>query len=243
MKQVPRNNKTDRKAVSFMENGNHHMIEFCKCEGVVFDLDGTLIDSMWVWEQVDIDFLGNRGFKVPPDYLDAITPMGFEECADYTIKRFHLKETREEVVNEWYSMAIDAYSHRVGLKSGVSEFLAYLSENQVKMSIATASDMQLVRPVLANNHIDKYFDNITTLQEVNRGKSFPDVYHLAVDRMNTDRDKCVVFEDIKEGIMGAKAGGYRAIAVYNENGRDTVETLSEVSDMLIYDFRECIPKK
>lgn len=219
------------------------MINFRECEGVIFDLDGTLIDSMWVWESIDIHFLGKRGFEVPDDYLEHITPMGFEACADYTIERFGLKETREQVVNEWYSMAVDAYANDVGLKSGVKNFLAYLRNHDIKMSIATASDMQLVIPVLKNNGITEYFDNVTTLREVSRGKGFPDIYDLAADKMQVSRQKrenCVVFEDIKEGIIGAKLGGYKAVGVFDEKSKDGIERLKELSDMFIYDFNECI---
>ncbi len=216
------------------------MINFKECEGVIFDLDGTLVDSMWVWEQIDQDFLGKRGFAVPEDYLEKITPMGFEACADYTIERFGLKETRLQVMEEWYLMAVDSYTNKVPLKKGVREFLEYLKSYQVKMSIATASDMSLVLPVLRNNEIQHYFDNITTLKEVKRGKGFPDIYHLAAEKMQVHNNSCVVFEDIREGIIGAKMGGYTAVGVYEERSKDSVEKMIEISDWFIYDFNECI---
>ena len=81
-------------------------------KGAIFDLDGTLLDSMWVWNQVDIDFLGNRGFDVPPDYPKAIAAMGFHETAEYTIKRFDLKEKVKDVIAEWDRMAAQMYHER-----------------------------------------------------------------------------------------------------------------------------------
>lgn len=216
------------------------MIDFKKCEGIIFDLDGTLIDSMGVWEQIDIDFLGKRGFEVPDDYLDRIAPLGFEACADYTIERFGLRETRQQIMKEWFDMAEYAYSHEVTLKKGVFRFLEYLKNHHIKMSIATASNMTLVKPVLKRHHIWDYFDNITTLKEVKRGKGFPDVYDLAADKMHVNRKHCVVFEDIREGLIGAKAGGYKAVGVYDERAKEQVEDLKGLSDMFIYDFNECI---
>ncbi len=216
------------------------MIDFRECEGIIFDLDGTLIDSMGVWEQIDIDFLGKRGFDVPKDYLDKITPLGFEACADYTIERFGLKETRQQIIKEWFDMAVHAYTCEVQLKKGVRRFLDYLKNHNIKMSIATASDMELVKPVLKNNNISDYFDNITTLKEVKRGKGYPDVYDLSAEKMKVDKRCCVVFEDIREGLIGAKAGGYRAVGVYDERAKDSVEVLRKLSDMFIYDFNECI---
>lgn len=216
------------------------MMDFRECEGVIFDLDGTLIDSMWVWDRIDENFLGRRGIAVPEDYLEKITPMGYEACADYTIERFGLKETRQQVMEEWYGMAVDAYSHDVSLKAGVREFLEYLRHHGVKMAIATASSLRLVLPVLKNNEIMDYFDNITTLQEVKRGKGFPDVYDLAAERMKTTSRTSVVFEDIREGIIGAKMGGYTAVGVYEEKSKASMEKIMELSDWFIYDFKECI---
>lgn len=216
------------------------MIDFEQLDGVIFDLDGTLVDSMWVWEQIDIDFLGKRGFEVPEDYLDAITPMGYEACADYTINRFGLKETREEIIREWFSMAIDAYANDVVLKPGALDFIRYLHSRDIKMSVATASDMELVIPVLTHNEIIHYFDNITTVKEAKRGKGYPDVYDLSADKMKSERKKCVVFEDIIEGLKGAKLGGYKTVGVYDKRSKKTVEELSKLCDMFIYDFKECM---
>ncbi len=216
------------------------MIDFERLDGVIFDLDGTLVDSMWVWEQIDIEFLGKRGFEVPEDYLETITPMGYEVCADYTIKRFGLKETREEIIQEWFSMAIDAYANDVVLKPGALDFIRYLHGRGIKMSVATASDMELVIPVLTHNEVLHYFDNITTVREAKRGKGFPDVYHLSADKMNTRRTKCAVFEDIIEGLRGAKMGGYLTVGVYDERSKKSVEELSQSCDMFIYDFKECM---
>jgi HAD superfamily hydrolase (TIGR01509 family) len=193
-----------------------------------------------VWRQIDIEFLGKRGFDVPEDYMKIIAPMGFEATADYTIKRFGLKETREAVVKEWYDMAIDAYSNRVFLKDGVKEYLSYLKENGKLMSVATASDMRLVEPVLKNNGIEGYFNNITTLKEVNRGKGFPDIYDKSAEKMNIESDKCIVFEDIIQGIKGAKDGGYRTVGVYDEHFDNDKEKIKKICDMYIQDFKEMI---
>ena len=216
------------------------MIDFQKLDGVIFDLDGTLVDSMWVWEQIDIDFLGRRGFEVPDDYLEAITPMGYEACADYTINRFGLKETRENIIKEWFLMAIDAYANDVSLKPGALDFIRYLHNKGIKMSVATASDMELVIPVLKHNEILQYFDNITTVREAKRGKGFPDIYNISADKMGAERKICAVFEDIAEGLLGAKMGGYKTVGVYDKRTRKTVEELSELCDMFIYDFKECM---
>ena len=82
-------------------------------KGAIFDLDGTLLDSMWVWDDIDVAFLKKRGLEVPPDYQEAITPLGFLEAARYTIRRFGFPETPEELIQEWHQMAVDAYTYEV----------------------------------------------------------------------------------------------------------------------------------
>ena len=81
-------------------------------KGAIFDMDGTLLDSMWVWRQIDVDFLGRRGFEVPSDYLEMITPMGYCRAAEYTIERFGLNEKPEDLIQEWHGMAAEAYAKR-----------------------------------------------------------------------------------------------------------------------------------
>ena len=97
-------------------------------KGAIFDLDGTLLDSMWVWNRVDIDFLGKRGFDVPPDYPKAIAAMGFHETAEYTIKRFDLKEKVKDVIAEWDRMAAQMYHERVQIKPYVREVLEWMKQ-------------------------------------------------------------------------------------------------------------------
>lgn len=87
--------------------------------GAIFDLDGTLLDSMGVWRKIDEDFLGKRGFIVPDDYLVAITSKNFDAAAEYTKERFNLPESEEEIIKEWFDMAIEAYTNEVKLKAGV----------------------------------------------------------------------------------------------------------------------------
>ena len=102
-----------------------------KKKGAIFDMDGTLLDSMWVWRQIDVDFLGRRGFEVPSDYLEMITPMGYYRAAEYTIERFGLNEKPEDLIQEWHGMAAEAYAKKVELKSHAKEYLLKLKKDLV----------------------------------------------------------------------------------------------------------------
>lgn len=207
-------------------------------KGAIFDLDGTILDSMWVWEQVDVNFLGNRGISVPGDYAKEISAMNIITAAEYTIARFHLPETAEQVAAEWYDMAMKEYSEDVRLKAGAREYMAYLKAKDVKLAVATSSPRELFLPCLENNEIFEFFDTIVTTMEVKRGKDFPDVYEEAARRISLKPSECMVFEDILKGIKAAKRGGFYVVALEEDHAIEDREEIRQVSHKYIKDFGE-----
>lgn len=187
-----------------------------KIKGAIFDLDGTLLDSMWVWNKVDEDFLGVRGYEVPPDYQQEIAAMGFEETARYTIERFRLDEKPEDIILEWNNMAERTYREEVCIKPYVRETLEMFKSRGVRLGVATASNETLYKECLKRNGIYDYFESFTETREVERGKGFPDIYILAAEKIGCRPEECVVFEDIHKGILAAKSGGFYTVGVYDE---------------------------
>lgn len=209
-------------------------------QGAIFDLDGTILDSMGVWRQIDVEFLGRRGISVPPDYLEAITPLGFDRAAEYTIRRFSLPESREEIVREWYLMAENAYRYQVELKEGAGEWLNRLKSLNIPLAVATSSDEALFVPALKRTGIYDCFDAFVTVKEVARGKGFPDIYEKAAGRIGCVPEQCVVFEDILQGIRGAKMGGFCAVAVYDEDSAHEEQAMRDAAYYYIYSFRQLL---
>lgn len=207
-------------------------------KGAIFDLDGTILDSMWVWEQVDVNFLGNRGISVPKDYAKEISAMNIITAAEYTIARFGLPETAEQVAAEWYDMAMKEYAEDVQLKAGAREYMAYLKAKDVKLAVATSSPRELFLPCLENNEIFEFFDTIVTTMEVERGKDFPDVYEEAARRISLKPSECMVFEDILKGIKAAKQGGFYVVALEEDHAIEDREEIRQVSHKYIKDFEE-----
>ncbi len=208
--------------------------------GGIFDLDGTLLDSMGVWEQIDIDFLARRGFSVPEDYIKTITPMGFAAAAEYTIRRFHLNETPEDLIAEWKEMSIETYSSAIFLKPFAKEYLKHLKSSGVRLAVATASHEGLFVPALKNNGVYELFDAFVTVDEVPRGKGFPDVYEKAAERLSLLPEQCVVFEDIFAGIQGANAGNFLSVGVYEPRSKFEEEEIKRHSKFYIHDFKEAL---
>lgn len=206
----------------------------------IFDLDGTLLDSTDVWNQVDEEFFAERGLVLPSDYAKTISPMGFKGAAYYTIERFGLKETPQQVMTQWHKMAQEKFAEQVFLKPYAKEYLELLKGRGVKLCVATASHEDLFLPSLENNGIRHLFDSFTTIQEVSRGKGFPDIYLKAAEKNGADVCDCAVFEDIYECVKGAKSGGFYTIAVYDEKSKDDEDRLQELSDRYIHSFSELL---
>ena len=209
-----------------------------KIKGAIFDLDGTVLDSMHIWPEIDEDFLGRRGITVPDDYIKAISTMGINEIAIYTKERFNLTETIEEIKQEWNEMSIMAYATTIGLKKGAKEYLEFLKANGIKLSVATASDKQIFVPALENNGIYELFDAVTTLAEVKTGKGSADIYIKAAEKIGVSPSECVVFEDLYDGLKAAKNAGFITVGVYEEYSVHPIELVKEQSDIFIYDFEE-----
>lgn len=209
-------------------------------EGAVFDLDGTLLDSSWVWEKVDEKFLGDRGFQVPDDYVDEISPLGAERAAVYTIERFGLNEDKDDIVREWIEMAKKEYATEVVCKPYAKEFLEELHKLNIKMAVATSSDRELFMKTLEREGILKYFQKIVTVDEVERGKGYPDIYEEAARRIKVNPHKCLVFEDILAGVTGASLGEFNVVAVFDEKSNHNWEKIKSISKYSINDYKELL---
>lgn len=209
-------------------------------EGAIFDLDGTLLDSSWVWEKVDKKFLGDRGFQVPDDYVDEISPLGAERAAVYTIERFGLNEDKDDIVREWIEMAKKEYATEVVCKPYAKEFLEELHKLNIKMAVATSSDRELFMKTLEREGILKYFQKIVTVDEVERGKGYPDIYEEAARRIKVNPHKCLVFEDILAGVTGASLGEFNVVAVFDEKSKHNWEKIKSISKYSIDDYKELL---
>jgi HAD superfamily hydrolase (TIGR01509 family) len=209
-------------------------------DGVIFDLDGTLVNSSHVWSDIDVKFLAKRGFEVPDDYFKKISCLNFAEGALYTIERFSLDEKPEDIVKEWFDMAKFEYAHNIRTKPHAARFLEHLKSHGIKIALATASNPELYTAVLKNNGIYDLFDAFASTEEVCRSKEFPDVYILAAGKLGCKVCRCAVFEDIFEGAQSAKAGGFYVCACLDEYYACDREKIIAVSDLSFADYGEIL---
>ncbi len=213
---------------------------FKDIKAAIFDLDGTLVDSMWIWSRIDDEYLKLHG-HITPDNLNAeINHLSFTQTAQYFKERFEISDSIETILETWNTMALDQYKKNVKLKPGVKEFLDKLKSNNISISLATSNSQELLQACLKSNGIYEYFDAITTTDEVKRGKNFPDVYLLAANKMNVDPNNCAVFEDILPAIKGAKAANMKVFAVKDDACVNTRDELIEYADMYIDSFTDIL---
>ena len=198
-------------------------------KAVLFDLDGTLVDSMWVWRDIDVDFLSAIGQTLPDDLQKCIEGMSFTETAEYFKERFNIKDDVEDIKTKWNKMAYDKYTSEVKLKKGAKEFLARLKADGILVGIASSNSMTLIEGALKAEGVLDYFDAITTACEAGAGKPAPDIYLLAAKKLNISPAECLVFEDIPMGIMAGNSAGMTTVAVedaYSHKMREEKERLA-----------------
>ena len=162
------------------------------------------------------------------------------DAANYAIKTLDLPDRPEELIAEWDGMAHDIYGNGVTLKDGAGEYLRRLKRSGVKLGVATALTAYLYEPVLRHNGIYELFDAFVSSYEVGRSKAFPDIYLLAAERIGVKPADCMVFEDIRTGVLGAKAGGFTTCGVYEPWSFDEQDGLSEAADYYIRSFKELL---
>jgi 16S rRNA pseudouridine516 synthase len=207
-------------------------------DAVLFDLDGTLIDSMGIWPDIDIEFLSRHGIRLERTLQSEINGMSFTETAQYFKETFQLPMEIEEMKACWNEMAMEKYQNDVPLKKGAAKFLSRLKERNIRMGIASSNSMELILAAVKSLSLDEYMDEIVNSCMVQRGKPAPDVYLKLADDLGATPSRCLVFEDIIQGIEAGHAAGMRVCAVYDRYSEAQTKQKKQLADYYIEDFRE-----
>ena len=201
-------------------------------------MDGTLVDSMWVWGQIDIDYLHKFGFDVPKDMGKEIEGSSMREVARYFKDRFGINDDLDTIINEWNDMAMYQYGHKVTTKPHVKEFLDYLKNNNIKIGLFTSNSLVLAKEALIANGLIEYFDYITAGCTDIKGKPEPDGYLLTAEKLNVFPDECLIFEDLVNGIQAGINAGMRTCAVKDNYSMYQDVEKKKLADYYIEDYYE-----
>lgn len=207
-------------------------------QAVLFDLDGTLVDSMWMWKNIDIEYLGRFGIPLPETLQKDISGMSFSETAVYFKETFHIPDSLDEIKQTWNEMAFYKYTHEVPLKPGALAFLKRLKKLGIRTGIATSNSKELVQAVVESLQLSEYLDEIHTSCEVAKGKPAPDIYLLVAECLKVSPEYCLVFEDIPEGILAGKRAGMKVCAVEDEFSIPLTEEKMNLADYYITNYDE-----
>lgn len=203
----------------------------------LFDMDGTLLNSMHIWKDIDIEFLAMYGYELPPTLQKEIEGMSFRETAQYIQAKFNLPSTIEEIMDTWNKMAFQKYAEEIEFKEGAFAFIKMLKEKGIRTAICTSNSRELVNAVGEHLGFIPYFDTIITSCEVGAGKPAPDIYLEAARRLGASPEECLVFEDIVVGLTAGKRAGMRLCAVEDDFSIDQREAKKEMADYYIEDYR------
>ena len=209
-------------------------------KAVIFDMDGTLIDSTSLWHDIDTEFFRKRGMEIPKEYAQEIVHLGLTQAARLTKQKYGIKESEQEIIDEWHQMSLDMYTKDVQLKEGAIELLEFFSKKNIPMAIATANDDKLYMPCLKRLDILKYFSFIDDVNSVKEGKQSAKIYEDLAEKMKTQKEFVMVIEDMPTCVKTAHSNGFITVAVFDKASKDFDEDKKSNSDLFINNFAELI---
>lgn len=206
-------------------------------KGAVFDLDGTILDSMFIWDTIGEDYLRCLGKEPKENLKETFKTFSLKQAAEYYRENYGVTMSVSEIIDGVNKMVERYYTETVPLKSGVKVFLEKLKANDVKMCIATVTDRHLVEAALNRLGVRDYFSEIFTCASVGHSKEEPHIYREAQKHLGTDRNETAVFEDALYALKTAKSDGFITVGVYDIHEENQAE-LKTTADHYIEDYSE-----
>ncbi len=214
------------------------MAEIKNIKGAIFDLDGTILDSMFIWSEIGYKFLENKNIHLPAGADQQFTTMSLMEAAEYYIKHFDNTATIEGIVADINSLVEDFYFNEVIKKPYVEEFLEFLKNRGVKMCVATATDKYMVEKALERNGLLHYFSEIYTCNDVGAGKNTSVIYDVALKHLGTPKEDTFVFEDALYAIETANKAGYNIVGIKDVSEKAEPEVIKSLCNYFIENYKE-----
>jgi HAD superfamily hydrolase (TIGR01509 family) len=205
-------------------------------KGIIFDLDGTLIDSMTAWDNVGRDFLLSQGITPPPGLDDRLKVMSFTQSSRFFIEEFHLSMSVSQVMDYLYSVVEHRYKDTIPEKKNANALLKRLREQGLSLCVATATALPLATAALKRLGMFDKIDFILTCDELGTGKDQPDIYHQATEKMGLCQNEVVIVEDTLHCVKTAKSAGYQVIGVYDQSSDSDTEQMKELCDCYVDGF-------
>ena len=200
----------------------------------IFDMDGTLVDSMPIWENLAYEYLHSKGVKdIPNKVIEAIMPMTLIESSQYFIDYFNIDSTPQQVMDDMTKIMDNHYNNDIELKPKVKVYLDKLKDKGVTMCVASSTSKILMDACLSRVGIKDYFEFLLSSEEVGVGKNQPNVYLECVKRLGASIEDTAVYEDALFAIKTSKSAGFYTVGVYEKIDRDNIENVKKAVDEFI----------
>lgn len=204
-----------------------------KITGAVFDFDGVIIDSMYIWDNIGSYYLKTLGIEADDNLNDELMTLSLIEGAQHFQSHYNVNNSVEGIINDINKLIEHFYFEVLKLKSGVRPLLESFKNQGVKMCIATATDRYLVEACLKRNYIFDYFGEIFTCTEVKAGKDSPAIYFKALEFLGTDASNTYIFEDALHAIKTAKRANLNVIAVYDKSSEISQNEIKSIANIYL----------
>lgn len=215
-------------------------MNFLNKKAIIFDMDGTLIDSMYAWDNLAYRFLVNRNIQPPSNLKDIVEKKTLEEAGKYFITEYKLDLSVREIVEEFYGLVIGEYKDNIKLKPYVKEFLEEMKSRDIKMCVLTASERVLGQLAFKRLGIYDYFEFIMTETEENLSKRDKDIYLKAAEKLDVGISETIVFEDAIHCVTSAKKAGFTVVSVYDKYFDTLEKDIKKISDIHIRSYKELL---
>lgn len=208
---------------------------------VIFDMDGTLTDSMGIWEEAGAIYLRKKGIEPRPEWREDTRPMSMTQIADYFAKEYGITDPQMRIMVEINQVVEEYYRSVAQPKEGALELLELLRQNGIHIVLATATDRYLVELILCRTGILPYLDALYTCTDVGFGKDRPEIYQIAAATFGLKPEQCLVFEDAYYALKTAHDAGFNTVNCYDITAAPYDEEKRKIADLSIRSFREILP--
>lgn len=205
-------------------------------KGIVFDVDGVILDSMWIWREVMRRFFSQYNVEAEVDIMDKIVQMNFDESSNYIKDHYKIPRTPEEILEEIFAITRDFYDNEIELKPGVLNYLNEFKKRGIRMAAATASDRSYIEAGFKRLGIYDFFDSIMTTRELGVAKTEPTIYLKSAEAIGAGPDEFVVFEDALYAIDTCHKAGIKVVAVYDAKSESDEAEIRRKSDLYLENY-------